>query len=232
MELNLEYQPREVTGTVAVRKLRRAEDMVPAVIYGGDKKPQLIKIRQKHLAKISENESFFSQVVQLTAEKDKSKNEKTVLKSLQRHAYKRRFVHADFMRVKEDVKITMRVPIHFLNEDTCVGVKRQGGAVSHEMTELEVSCLPGDLPPFVEVDLEEVELHDILHIRDLKLPSGVEATALMQDKEGEHSHDLPVVRVTEQRVTVDEDEAEVVGEAEEPAEEGEADAETKEEDNK
>ena len=203
MSLNLEYQTRDTTGSSTSRRLRREADLVPAIIYGGDKRPQLIQILHKHLTKISEDESFFSQVIQLRHNDGKS--ERVVLKSLQRHAYKRRFLHADFLRVREDVKITMRVPLHFINEDTCIGVKQQGGIISHEMTELEVNCLPKDLPPFIEVDLAQVELNQVVHIGEIKLPRGLEATAMLQDKEGEHGHDLPVVRVIEQRVAPEEE---------------------------
>ena len=225
MSLNLEYQPREVAGSLASRRLRREEEMVPAIIYGGDKQPQLIQIQHKHLTKISEDESFFSQIIQLR--RNGGESERVVLKSLQRHAYKRRFLHADFLRVRADVKITMRVPLHFINEDTCIGVKQQGGIISHEMTELEVNCLPKDLPPFIEVDIAQVELNQIVHIGDLKLPPGLEATVMLQDREGEHSHDLPVVRVMEQRIALEE-EIEAQPEAEEPAEDDEKEDSAKE----
>ena len=222
MELSIHAQKRDPEGTKENRRLRRARQ-VPAVLYGGAKPPQHLSIEYKQLVKASENESFYSQVINIQLN---GKTEKAVLKELQRHPYKPLFMHADFLRVSADVKITMHIPIHFINTETCEGVKQQGGVLSYDMAELDITCLPKDLPAFIEVDVESMRLNDILHISDIKLPAGVEAVSLLQDKEGEHYHDLPVVRVVQPRVAAEEEEEpeveedELADETAEPEEEG------------
>ena len=203
MDINIEAQERKVKGTSNSKRLRRMDDLIPGIIYGGTKEPSLISITDKNLRKASENESFYSQVITL---KVNGSNEKVVLKELQRHPYRPFFVHADFQRIREDVKLTMNIPLHFLNAETCKGVKQQGGVVSYDISELDITCLPKDLPAFIEVDLEEMELSQILHISDLKLPEGVDSVVMLQDKDGDH--DMPVVRVVEPRIAADEEAAE------------------------
>ena len=204
MELNIQMQERALDGTRNNRRLRRAQQ-VPAVLYGGNQPPRKLSIEHKQLLKMSENENFYSQVINLNIA---GKKEKAVLKELQRHPFKPLLVHADFLRIREDVKITMHIPIHYINTEICKGVKQQGGVLSYDISELDITCLPKDLPAFIEVDVEDMALNDILHITDIKLPEGVEAVSLLQDKEGEHLHDLPVVRVVQPRVSTEEDELE------------------------
>ena len=214
MELSIHAQKRDPEGTKGNRRLRRARQ-VPAILYGGDKPPQHLSIEYKQLVKASENESFYSQVINIQLN---GKTEKAVLKELQRHPYKPLFMHADFLRVSADVKLTMRIPIHFINAETCEGVKQQGGVLSYDMAELDITCLPKNLPAFIEVDVESMNLNDILHISDIKLPAGVEAVFLLQYKEGEHDHDLPVVRVVQPRVAAEEEKEPEVEEEELAAE--------------
>src|SRR5690606_34009241 len=131
------------------------------------KKPMTIAISQKDLTKHLENEAFFSHIIEL---KVGDKSENVILKELQRHPAKGHTMHADFLRVSKTHKLQTSVPLHFLNEDTCKGVKLQGGKIVHNMVQLEISCLPADLPEYIEVDLAEVELGDVVHISDITLP--------------------------------------------------------------
>lgn len=223
MELSIQAQERKPGGNREARRLRQVQ-RVPAVLYGGDKAPQHLSIEHKQLMKASENENFYSQVINIHIN---GKAEKVVLKELQRHPFKPLFMHADFLRIRADVKITMRIPIHYTNTETCKGVKQQGGVLSYDLAELDITCLPQNLPAFIEVDVQKMELNDILHLSDIKLPSGVEAVSLLQDKEGEHDHDLPVVRIVQPRIAAEEEEeeerlaaeAEAAEETEETAEE-------------
>jgi len=166
---------REDAGKGASRRLRRLENQTPAIVYGGKKKPVNIQIPHKDLIKQLENEAFYAHVVTINIG---DKTESVLLKDLQRHPAKPIIMHADFLRVSKTKKVTVKAPLHFINEDTSVGVKVQGGKISHNMAELEISCLAANLPEFIEVDLADVELGQIVHISDLKLPKGVTSVAL------------------------------------------------------
>ncbi len=173
-ELNAE--PRTDVGKGASRRLRRLSDKVPAVIYGGDSDAQAISLQHKDIHLALENEAFYSRIVTIKTGKQK---DEVILKDLQRHPAKDRIMHVDFQRVSKDRKITVNVPIHFLNEKTCVGVKRDGGAISHLLSEIQVECLPADLPEFIDVDMQNLEVGDALHLSDLTMPAGVDIVALM-----------------------------------------------------
>lgn len=199
-EFEIIAEKREVVGKGSSRRLRRLEDKVPGIIYGGKKKnPQNITVMHKDLLKATENEAFFSHILSLNLDGAK---EQVIVKDMQRHPAKPRILHVDFQRVSKDVAIHIHVPLHFINEDTCVGVKKQGGAISHTMSEVEVSCLPGDLPEYIEVDMLKVEIDQIVHLSDLALPKGVEIIALTQGED----HDLPVVAVHTPKKVVEEEE--------------------------
>lgn len=188
-EFELNAEVREVVGKGSSRRLRRLEGKIPAIIYGGKKKnPQNIALLHKDLMKATENEAFFSHIITLNVGDN---SEQVIIKDMQRHPAKPRILHVDFQRVSKDVAIHVNVPLHFINEDSCKGVKLQGGAISHSMVEVEISCLPGDLPEFIEVDMIDVEIDQIVHLSDLKLPKGVEILALAQGED----HDLPVVAI-------------------------------------
>lgn len=197
-DFTLDAKAREVVGKGASRRLRREAALVPGIIYGGKKKPQNITVSHKELTKHLENEAFYSHIITLNVD---GKSESVILKDLQRHPAKAKLLHADFLRVSKTQKITVNVPLHFLNEDTCKAVKLGGGNISHSMTQLEVSCLPGDLPEFIEVDLADLEMGQILHISDLKLPKGVESVALSHGSD----HDLPVVTVNKPKGAASDD---------------------------
>lgn len=179
---------RSEQGKGASRRLRR-EGLVPGIIYGGDKDPQMFATKHNELIQHLEHEAFYSHI--LTVKVD-GKPEKVVLKDLQRHPAKPFVMHVDLMRVAEGDRIKMTVPLHFVNEDACVGVKA-GGQISHHMTDVEVICAAEDLPEYLEVDVVNVGLGEIVHLQDMKTPEGVELVALTHGEVGEH--EFPVVSV-------------------------------------
>jgi large subunit ribosomal protein L25 len=189
---------RDDLGKGASRRLRRLAEQVPAIIYGGKKKPASISVSHKDLLKHLENEAFYSHIISLVVD---GKAEDVILKDMQRHPAKPRVLHADFLRVSKTTKLTTSVPLHFINEETSKGVKLQGGKIVHNMVQLEITCLPANLPEFIEVDLADMELGQILHISDLKLPKGVTSVALSHGPD----HDLPVVSINKPKgASVDE----------------------------
>ena len=190
---------REDKGKGSSRRLRRLADQIPAILYGGEKEPTSLTLVRKDLEHSLENEAFYSHVLTINVG---GSAEKAILKDLQRHPAKNLVMHADFMRVSDNVKIKVNVPIHFINEDTCVGVKNDGGLIQHQETDIEVQCLPGDIPEYVEVDMENCAVGDILHLSDVKLPAGVESVALSHGED----HDLAIASVAAPKVVVDEDE--------------------------
>lgn len=176
---------RHDIGKGASRRLRR-EDKVPGVVYGGGKETVSLVVEHKNISKSLENEAFYSRILTL---KTDSNSERVILKDVQRHPYKPRIMHVDFQRVRTDEKLHMHVPLHFIGDAEAPGVKEQGGMISHIMSDVEISCLPDDLPEFIEVDISAMQLNDILHLSNLKLPKGVEIVALS------HDDDKPVVSI-------------------------------------
>lgn len=187
----LNAEVRSDLGKGASRRLRRNANLVPAVIYGGEKAPLSISLLAKDLAKMLENEAAFSHVIALNLG---DSVETVLIKALQRHPSKGFVVHADFLRAVADHKLTTSIPLHFVNAETSVGVKQQGGEVSHVVSEVEVSCLPQNLPEFIEVDLANVEVGQIVHLSNLTVPAGVELVALA------HGNDLAVANIHASRV--------------------------------
>ncbi|GAB1267603.1 50S ribosomal protein L25/general stress protein Ctc [Aurantivibrio infirmus] len=197
----LNAEARNVVGKGASRRLRREAQLVPAIIYGGSKKPENISVSHKDFLKHLENEAFYSHIITIQ-QGDSSQD--VILKDLQRHPAKLKIIHADFLRVSKNKKLQTQVPLHFINEDTCVGVKTHGGIIAHTKTELEISCLPADLPEYIEVDMAAVEIGQIIHISDLTMPKGVESVELSHGPD----HDLPVVTVNKPKaVSEDTDDA-------------------------
>lgn len=199
-------QPRTDIGKGASRRLRHA-GQVPAIIYGVGKEPVSLTLSHNELLKHLEHEGFYSHILTINID---GQPENAVLKDLQRHPYRPRVMHMDFLRVSETQKLHMRVPLHFINEDQCVGVKQGDGVVSHNQTEVEISCLPKDLPEFIQVDLHNIQLNEIVHLSDLVLPEGVELVGLKHG--GRTEHDLAVVSVHLPRGTHTEEEEEEVQE--------------------
>jgi large subunit ribosomal protein L25 len=187
-DFTIHAKGREDTGKGASRRLRRLAGEVPAIVYGGKKAPAQISLSQKDITKALENEAFYSHIISLEVD---GKSEDVIIKDLQRHPAKAYVMHMDFFRVSKTTKLQTRAPLHFINEEECVGVKLGGGLIAHSMTDLEISCLPKDLPEYIEVDMAEVELGDTVHISDIKLPKGVESVALSHGED----HDLPVAAV-------------------------------------
>ena len=165
-------------GKGASRRLRRLESNIPAVLYGGDAEPVSLTIAHKDIIKATENEAFFSHVITLNVGK---KKEKAVIKALQRHPAKPFIMHADFLRINEKEAVTVKVPLHFINEEKCVGVKIGGGSILKTLNEIEVSCLPKDLPEFIEVDMLEIEVGSNVHLSDITLPAGVTSVSLTHE---------------------------------------------------
>ena len=187
-DFTLHAKGREVSGKGASRRLRRLAGEIPAIVYGAKKDPQSLTLIHKDVLKALENEAYYSHIISLDVD---GKSQDVVLKDVQRHPAKTAILHLDFLRINKTTALTIRVPLHFINEDNCVGVKQEGGIISHTMSELEVQCLPKDLPEFIEVDVSELALGSTLHISDIKLPKGVESVALSHGSD----HDLPVAAV-------------------------------------
>jgi large subunit ribosomal protein L25 len=174
MSANFEVtaESRTDTGKGASRRLRRS-GMLPGVVYGAHKEPSMISLKHHELVHALENEAFYSNLLALKID---GKTETVVLKDLQRHPAKPFILHVDFQRVQADEKIRLHVPIHFVNEESCPGIK-EGGQASHVMSDVEVTCLPKDLPEFIEVDMSTLAMGAILHTSELSLPAGVELAA-------------------------------------------------------
>ncbi|MDQ2695373.1 MAG: 50S ribosomal protein L25/general stress protein Ctc [Pseudomonadota bacterium] len=200
----LHAEPRNDTGKGASRRLRR-QGRVPAILYGGDKPPQSLSFEQNALRKQLENEAFYSHVLTVHVG---GRTEQAILRDLQRHPYKPLVSHLDLQRVIADAAVRVRVPLHFINEGTARGVKQEGGKVSHLMIDVEVSCLPRDIPEFIEVDLADLGLGDSIHLSQLKLPQGVEIVQLAHGAE----HDLAVVNIHHGRLATEEEAAAAEGE--------------------
>ncbi len=191
---------RSDMGKGASRRLRRKDEMVPAIIYGGKSEPKSIMVLHREMAKATENEALFSSVLDINID---GKVELAILKDLQRHPARPLIMHADFLRVDRSKKLQVNVPLHFLNEEQCHGVKIEGGRIQHNMVEVEVSCLPDDLPEYIEIDMLAVNLGDIIHLSDLVLPENVESVALSYGED----HDLPVASVAAQKIIEEDVEA-------------------------
>ena len=171
MKIAIKAEPRSVQGTGASRRLRR-ESKVPGVVYGAGKDATAIQLDHKDLWFKLKTEAFHASILDMEIGNDKSQ---VLLRDYQMHPFKPLILHADFQRIAADKKIHMRVPLHFINEATSPGVKVAGGLVEHVMKELEISCLPKDLPEFLEVDLGTLQAGHSLHLSAIKLPAGVEA---------------------------------------------------------
>lgn len=159
-EFVLNAEVRADLGKGASRRLRRNANLVPAVVYGGEQAPLSVSLKFNEVAKLFENEAAFSHVIALNVG---GAVETVLVKALQRHPAKEFIMHADFVRVVADHKLTAHVPLHFINQENAVGIKQQGGEASHTLAEVEVSCLPANLPEFIEVDMAAVEVGQTLH---------------------------------------------------------------------
>ncbi|MEM6639434.1 MAG: 50S ribosomal protein L25/general stress protein Ctc [Pseudomonadota bacterium] len=214
-ELHADF--REDMGKGASRRLRR-EGKVPAVVYGGNRKPRAITISHQELLHFVENEAFFSNVINL---KVGDVEQRAIVKDMQKHPAKRLVLHMDFQRVLADEKIRMSVPLHFVGEDVAPGVKQNGGQFSKLKNDVDIACLPGNLPEYIEVDVSKMDIDDLLHLSDIALPEGVELPDLSQGDE----HDLAIVSLHRPQKAAAVDDA---GEAEEGADEAASDGDAAE----
>ena len=179
-------QLRTDLGKGASRRLRRLDDMVPAIIYGCGQEVIAISVAHRQLVRHLENEAFYSHV--LSVEVDGHKHE-VVLKYLQRHPYKPRVMHADFQRIDKDEKLMMHVPLHFLGEDVAPGVALQKGVMTHLVNEIEIRCKPADLPEFIAVDVSHMKADETLHLSQVVLPKGIESMDVL------HGNDRSLVNI-------------------------------------
>ena len=221
VKFDLVAEERTDSGKGASRRLRRA-GKVPAIVYGAGRAPRSVCFDRDPLMHKMENESFFSSVLTISV---KGKARQCILKDVQMHPAKRLVLHLDLQRIVADEVIRITVPIHFLNEESAPGVKEGGGSVAHTVSEIEVSCLPANLPEYLELDIGELELDQSLMISDIVLPEGVEIPDLANDND----RSVVSIHIIKEVVIEEEDEGEEVeGEAVE-GEEAEGDEESKEE---
>ncbi len=213
VDFSITAESRSDMGKGASRRLRR-ENRVPAVIYGAGKDTASITIDHNSLFHHLEHEAFYSHILNITVD---GKTEKAVLKDLQRHPCKPVIMHADFLRVSDKEKLRMNVPLHFIGGEDAPGVRIDGGIITHNIADVEISCLPGDLPEYLEVDLSALELDHSLHLSDITLPKGVEIMALTHGAD----HDLPVAAIHKARVIIDDIPEDEESEAPEPEEDAE-----------
>ncbi len=209
IELNAEL--RKELGTGASRRLRRSNDQLPGIIYGAQAAPQPIVLNMNEVTKAVQQEAFYSQVVNIVVD---GRAQQAVVRDLQLHPVSDKVLHIDFLRISADKPINTHVPLHFVNEDKCVGVRRGGGSIAHNLVDVEISCLPKHLPEFIQVDLAALELGHSLHLSDLTLPQGVTLVALAHGED----HDIPVVSVQAPRGGQAKDDEEAEEEGEQPEE--------------
>jgi large subunit ribosomal protein L25 len=186
----IEATPRQAMGKGNSRRLRR-EEKIPAVVYGGGKDALSITLERHKTYRALQNEAFYSHILTLKID---GTPELVILKDVARHPYLPHIQHVDFLRVREDEKLRMTIPLHFRGDDEAPGVKDAGGVISHIVSEVEVTCLPKDLPPFLELDISDMQLNQIKHLSDIVMPAGVECVALL------HQNDQPVVSVHMPRI--------------------------------
>jgi|SRR5882724_6286803 len=198
-------ESRKDQGKGASRRLRHA-GKVPAIVYGSNEAPASIQLEHNTALLASQNEWFYSAILDLKLD---GKAQKVLLRDMQRHPFKMQLLHLDFQRVDENKAIRIRVPLHFLNQEKSPAGKTSGILISHALTDIEISCLPKDLPEYIEVDLGQLNIGDTIHISDLALPAGVEVPELRLGKE----HDTAVVTAQEIRQEVEAAPVAVEGEA-------------------
>ena len=208
-QFELVAETRDNVGKGASRRLRR-DGKLPGIVYGSDKEASMITLNHNEVMHHLDREAFYSHILTL---KVGDNTEKVVLKDLQRHPYKRVLLHIDLQRINENEALTMRIPLHYINEDKCAGVKKDGGIISHLVTEIDIVCLPKDLPEYIDVDMLGVNLNETLHLSDIKLPDGVQNYSLLHG--GDEAQPVATVHLPKGI------EEEVEGEGEEEGIEGE-----------
>ena len=181
---------RERTGSNKARVIRNIDGMIPAIVYGDEKETLNIKLKLNELTKASENELFYTQVLLI---KTGNNEEKVVLKELQKDPAKGKFLHADFQRVSSKTKLKVVIPVNFINEDECVGIREDGGVVAKAIREIEIMCLAGNIPESIDIDIETLHLGDSIRLTEISLPEGSEIPGLTEET------DQMVVSINEPR---------------------------------
>ena len=208
MAIEINAVTRTDLGKGASRRLRHQEKL-PAIIYGAGSDPVNLTIDQREVRPFIDNELFYASIVSLKVD---GKAEDVIVRDMQHHPFKIDVMHIDFQRVDAKQKMHINVPVHFLNEDTCPGVKQEGGLVSHILTEVEIECLPKSIPEFIAVDMANMKTGDSIHLTELVMPKGVELMAL---KHGDEDHDTVVVSIHAPKVISEDDEEAAEGGSEE-----------------
>ncbi len=174
---------RDDLGKGASRRLRRT-NRIPGIIYGAGRDPRAVSVEHHKVLKFIEDEAFFTSILELSA--DGGKRQKVILRDMQRHPSKPIIMHMDFQRISDDEELHMNIPLHFLNEDDSPAAKTAGIIIAHQITEVEVACLPANLPEYIEIDIVDFKEGDIVRLSDIKLPEGVTLTAFSHGDEAEH----------------------------------------------
>ena len=169
---------RERTGSNKARVIRKVDGMIPAIVYGDEKETLNLKLRLNELTKAAQNELFYTQVLLI---KTDGSEEKVVLKELQKDPAKGKFLHADFQRVSSKTKLKVIIPVNFLNEEECVGIKEDGGVVAKAIREIEIMCLAGNIPESIDIDIANLHLGDSLRLTEISLPEGSEIPGLSDE---------------------------------------------------
>ena len=205
-QIVLHAKKREEQGKGASRRLRK-EGLVPTIIYGAGKEPKMISLEHSKLLRYEMEDSFFSSI--LKVEINGGDEENVIIRDYQRDPVKPKILHVDLLRIKMSEKMQTSVPLHFIGEEDAVGVKA-GGIVQRIITEVDISCMPADLPEAIEVDISTLDVADSIHLSQLVMPEGVESLAMLQIDEAENEHkselDLGVVSIQVTRAGSDEDE--------------------------
>ena len=210
MKIEINAVLRDAKGTGASRRLRH-EGKVPGVLYGGKGDAKSIELNAKDLYMQFKHEAFHASILTLNLD---GKKESVLLRDYQMHPVRNNIQHIDLQRIDENKKLSVKIPFHFLNEDVAPGVKLEGGVVSHIMVDVDISCLPKDLPTFIEVDLVNLSIGDSIHLSEIKAPEGVELTALSEE------NDPIITSVSKPKVVVEETPVAAEGEEGEEGEEG------------
>ena len=177
-QIILNADPRERTGSNKARVIRKIDGMVPAIVYGDEKETINLKLKLNELTKAAENELFYTQVLLI---KTGDEEEKVVLKELQKDPAKGKFLHADFQRVSRKTKLKVVIPVNFINEDECIGVREDGGVVAKAIREIEIMCLAGNIPESIDVDIENLNLGESIRLTEISLPEGSEIPGLTEE---------------------------------------------------
>jgi len=217
-KFELAAEMREDLGKGASRRLRH-ENKIPAVLYGAGRPAWSLTLKENQLMRNLQEESFYAAIIDLDLE---GKKQKVFLRDLQRHPSRPFVLHVDLQRVRDDVEMTVVLPLHFINEEAAYGVKMEGGQITRNLSDIEIVCLPADLPEYIEVDLEDLKLGEAIHLSDIKWPEGVTSTELAQG-EG-HDHSVVTIHATKAVEEIEDEapeapETEVEG-GEEAADEG------------